>query len=84
VEKVDSNGLPLANAEFELRTVGGQLVQRGVTNQGGILVFEGLETGTFTLSETRPPAGFLVVEHSQVIEFTAGESRVECFVKIVR
>ena len=82
IEKVDENGLPLAGAEFELRTAGGQLLHRVTTNQGGIAAIEGLATGTFVLTETRPPQGFEVVEVSRTIEFVAGESRTERFVNL--
>ena len=82
IEKVDGNGLPLSGAEFELRRPNGELVHRAVTNQGGIISIEGLETGTFVLTETRPPQGFEIVEPSRTIEFVAGQSRIERFVNL--
>ena len=82
IEKVDANGLPLAGAEFELRTPAGELLHRVVTNQGGIVAIEGLATGTFVLSETRAPQGFEIIEVSRVIEFVSGESRTERFVNL--
>jgi len=80
IEKVDTEGNPLANAEFEIRTLDGALISRGVTNQGGMLIFTGLEPGAFEITETRAPAGFVITEPSRAIQVIAGQSLTERFV----
>ena len=80
IEKVDEGGNPLAGAEFEIRRPSGELVHRGVTNNGGIISIPNLEPGTFIIEETRAPQGFVITEVARTVEFVAGQSRTERFV----
>jgi len=80
VEKVDSNGNPLAGAHFEVRTLAGARVAQGVTNAGGMWAVTGLATGSYEIIETRAPEGFLITEPSRPIEIRGGQTRTERFV----
>jgi len=80
IEKVDEDGNPLAGAEFEVRRLNGELVVRGVTNQGGLFTVPNLAPGAYEVIETRPPAGFVVTEPSRAIEIVAGQTRTERFI----
>ena len=80
IEKVDTEGNPLAGAEFEVRRLNGELVHRVVTNSGGTAVIDVLAPGAYTITETRAPDGFAIVEPSRAIQVVAGETLVERFV----
>ena len=80
IEKVDSQGNPLTGARFELRTLTGLLVYTGVTNQGGMITIPHLNPGSFMLTETVAPQGFVITEPSRAIEIVAGQTLTERFV----
>ena len=80
IEKVDPNGNPLANAEFEIRRLNGELVYRLITNQGGLITIAHLLPGTYIIEETRAPEGFAIVEPARAIEVVAGQTLIERFV----
>ena len=80
LEKVDTEGNPLANAEFEIRTLGGELLHRVVTNQGGVATIEHMEPMAVEIIETRPPEGHVIVEPSRTVQIRAGQTLVERFV----
>lgn len=59
MKKVDArNGAALAGAEFTLTNEAGELLRTGVTDEQGLLLFRELPLGTFTLTETKIPAGY--------------------------
>jgi uncharacterized surface anchored protein len=80
IEKVDENGSPLGNAEFEVRTVNGALIQRVVTNNGGVATAPNLEPGVYIIEETRPPTGFIITEGARTVEFIAGQNMTQRFI----
>jgi len=80
IEKVDTDGNPLAGAEFEIRRLNGELTRRVVTGSGGTAVVDILEPGAYHIIETRAPAGHAITEPARAIEIVAGETRVERFV----
>jgi len=80
IEKVDQDGNPLGDAEFEVRRLNGELVHRVVTNQGGMAIIDVLAPGSYELIETRAPEGFAIVEPSRAIQVVAGQTLVERFV----
>ncbi|MCL1996852.1 MAG: SpaA isopeptide-forming pilin-related protein [Defluviitaleaceae bacterium] len=79
IEKVDTQGLPLAGATFEVRNADGELLHRGVTNNGGLLTISGLQPGTLVIEETIAPDGFVITEMARTIGVSAGERRTERF-----
>ena len=80
IEKVDTEGNPLQGAEFEVRTIAGALVYRGVTCCGGVITIDRLEPMALVLTESRAPSGFAITEPSRKIEIVAGQTLVERFV----
>jgi uncharacterized surface anchored protein len=82
IEKLDGNGLPLANATFEIRTLAGALVTEVVSNQGGVAIVDGLEPGAYEIIETIPPTGYVIVSHSRIVEFVAGQSITVRFINL--
>jgi len=80
IEKVDTQGNPLPNAEFEVRTLSGALLHRGTTTNGGIISIARLDPMAVIITETRAPDGFLITEPSRTVEIVAGETHVERFV----
>ncbi|OXS69845.1 minor capsid protein [Priestia filamentosa] len=56
IVKVDSTtGNRLAGAQFELRNQGNRVIQKGSTNDKGILLFQGLVVGEYLLVEVQAP-----------------------------
>ena len=80
IEKVCTDGNPLQGAEFEIRTLGGNLVQRVTTAQGGLATVTGLEPGSFQVTEVRAPSGFVLDSRTQTVEVRAGETATLRFV----
>jgi uncharacterized surface anchored protein len=74
IEKVDGDGNPLSGAEFEVRTMAGALVHRGITNNSGVLTLPRLEPNMYQIFETRAPEGFVLNSNAQFVEVRAGEN----------
>ena len=59
ITKVDSTtGKRLPGAHFELRNQENKVIQKGSTNNEGILLFQGLLNGEYVLIETQTPKGY--------------------------
>lgn len=57
--KTDTNGEPLAGAEFEIQNAAGAVVDEGiVTGADGRAAVTGLAEGSYTLVETKAPEGY--------------------------
>ncbi|MCL2853162.1 MAG: SpaA isopeptide-forming pilin-related protein [Defluviitaleaceae bacterium] len=80
IEKVDTDGVPLQGAEFEVRTLSGELIHRGTTNNGGAITIPQLDPGAYTITESRAPDGFVITEPSRAIQIVAGQTLTERFV----
>ncbi|WP_343209278.1 SpaA isopeptide-forming pilin-related protein [Anaerolentibacter hominis] len=59
VVKTDEEGKPLAGASFELRDEKGKLIQEAVSDAQGSAVFRNLHFGTYQITETKAPDGFV-------------------------
>lgn len=61
LKKVDSEDhtMVLQGAEFTLKNSGGAVIQTGTTDENGRIHFKCLTEGTYTLTETKAPAGYL-------------------------
>lgn len=59
--KVDQlTGIPLENTKIEIYTMDGILVDSGVTNENGEILFENLEYGNYYIIEKEAPDGYQV------------------------
>lgn len=72
VEKEVTVTGPLAGATFELTLNGTDKVYTATSDENGALEFKGLDEGTYTLVETKAPAGYTVnnTPHEVVISAT--------------
>lgn len=58
VKKDEDTGAVLQGAEFDLLNADEEVVASGVTSQSGVLEFNDLPEGEYTLVETRAPTGY--------------------------
>ncbi len=63
LEKVDTEGNPLAGAAFALLNIYGEQVMTAVSDADGITRFVKIPYGQYTLSETQAPDGFSPMEY---------------------
>lgn len=54
----NQNDIPLSGAEFALMDSNGNVIKRESSNKDGIVQFNGLNKGEYTLKETVPPKGY--------------------------
>ncbi len=57
--KQDENGKPLTGVEFALMKVDGTALMRAVSDANGIVTFEQIPYGSYTVVETKPLSGYL-------------------------
>lgn len=62
IAKVDREYFPLAGAEFTLYDSAGKIIKRLVTGSNGIVIFDGLDLGKYTIKETKAPDEYVLVE----------------------
>ncbi len=70
VKIADDTKVPLANAEFTLFDEAGNAVKTDVSNANGVVKFDGLVAGDYTLKETRSPEGYLLSEEVWTVTVT--------------
>ncbi|QEL77905.1 choice-of-anchor A family protein [Bacillus sp. JAS24-2] len=75
VTKKDSeSGKVLAGAEFKLKNEAGQVVgEAKTTNKDGVVKFENLVPGKYTLEETKAPEGYKALEVTVEVNVVANE-----------
>lgn len=56
----DKNNMPLAGAEFALYDSAGNFIKSDTSNENGVVKFDGLVAGDYTIQETRSPEGYLL------------------------
>ena len=72
IQKLDKETkLPLAEAEFEVRSMDGSLVKTVITDASGIANVAHLEDGYYTVKETKAPAGYLLNTETQTVRIQA-------------
>ncbi len=69
--KTNPSGLPLAGAEFKL-TKGATELTGKVTNDAGKILVTGLESGTWLVTETKAPDGYIIDTASKNVEVSYG------------
>lgn len=73
IYKLDSDGkTPLKGAEFEIADATGKVLDKGVTGEDGKLNFARLAPGTYTVKETKAPAGYQLL--ADTITVTVNEN----------
>lgn len=71
INKTDTDGNPLANAEFSLFAENGTVpIKQGVTYNDGILRMKTIYPGDYILMETKTPAGFVVSGQKYAVKVT--------------
>jgi hypothetical protein len=71
IRKTDPNGRPLANACFDLAEDG---AGAACTNENGELVFSGLVPGTYNVTETQAPDGYLAAPEINPVTVRPGST----------
>lgn len=66
----------LKDAEFKLKDADGNVIETGVTNRNGALIFEDLAIGKYTLIETKAPEGYRLLIGEISVEITTGDLHV--------
>lgn len=77
--KKDANGEPLMGTEFKLVDIDGNVYMpiTASTNSEGIITWTELPFGTYTLTETKAPAGASLMKEPMVIEITSETPDIE-------
>ncbi|MGY2611809.1 MSCRAMM family protein [Bacillus pretiosus] len=74
IKKDAESGKVLEGAEFRLKNENGQLVgEAETTNKDGVVQFDNLEPGKYTLEETKAPEGYKAVEVTVEVNVVANE-----------
>ena len=68
--KVDSQNtaIVLSDAEFTLTSQDGEVTKTATSDENGKIVFENISEGTYTLSETKAPEGYLPSEETLTVK----------------
>ncbi|EEL66556.1 hypothetical protein COJ57_11035 [Bacillus cereus] len=74
IKKDSESGKVLAGAEFKLKNEAGQVVgEAKTTNKDGVVKFESLVPGKYTLEETKAPEGYKALEVTVEVNVVANE-----------
>ncbi|MCU7662227.1 MSCRAMM family protein [Bacillus thuringiensis] len=74
IKKDAESGKVLAGAEFKLKNEAGQVVgEAKITNKDGVVKFESLVPGKYTLEETKAPEGYKALEVTVEVNVVANE-----------
>lgn len=72
--KYDANSNPLVGAEFTLYDSGDSAVGTATSGTDGVVLFENVQYGVYTIQETTPPEGYLL--SSEVLNATVTQNGV--------
>ncbi|MFC0015427.1 MULTISPECIES: Cna B-type domain-containing protein [Allobacillus] len=75
IYKVDENGDPLAGAMFELNGSDG-FSMTGTSDEFGLIIFDELPLGEYTLTETKAPEGYRLLEGERTISISSDQLHV--------
>ncbi|MFE7376321.1 SpaA isopeptide-forming pilin-related protein, partial [Bacillus cereus] len=74
IKKDAESGKVLAGAEFKLKNEAGQVVgEAKTTNKDGVVTFENVVPGKYTLEETKAPEGYKALEVTVDVNIVANE-----------
>ncbi len=68
INKADENGSSLKGAEFTLFDLNGNPVKTAVTNENGLAQFNNVQSGKYTIRETKAPEGYTISDKSVPVE----------------
>ncbi len=72
--KLDSQTMkPLANATFKFKQVGGTYEKEYTTDQNGEIKLDRLDEGTYTVTETKAPEGYLIDNAERTVKVEGNE-----------
>ncbi|MCF0149651.1 MAG: prealbumin-like fold domain-containing protein, partial [Clostridium sp.] len=74
---VDEEGKFLANAEFTLYDLDGNVVQVKMTDENGVALFESIAYGNYLIKETKAPKGYL--KEDTEIEVVVDSQKTQVF-----
>ncbi len=72
--KLDSETMkPLANAVFKFKLVGGTFEEEYTTDENGEVKLDNLESGSYTVTETKAPDGYLIDDAERIVKVEGNE-----------
>ena len=80
IQKVDkTTNEPLAGAQFQIRTTGGQVLDNVITTVDGTATTIALDAGQYIVSEIHAPDGYVVDEASRIVTVQNNEISLQRF-----
>lgn len=80
ISKVDKvSNAPLAGAEFQIRTLDGQVLDTVTTGKDGLASSIVLDPGQYIVSEIHAPDGYVMDENSRIVTVNLNESSLQKF-----
>ena len=74
IKKTDGDLYPLEGAEFTLYDEGGAIISKLISGVDGLVLFEGLAPGKYSVKETAAPAVYDLFAESLTVEITGAQS----------
>ncbi len=73
IKKADKDGKALSGAEFTLFSADGKILQKKTTGSNGLAIFSGLESGEYSVQETKAPAHYELYNTPLNVTLSAGK-----------
>ncbi|WP_077326399.1 SpaA isopeptide-forming pilin-related protein [Virgibacillus siamensis] len=76
VKKVNKQGNPVEGVTFEVKNSQGEFIVEGTSNEDGLVVFENLSPGHFTVHETKAPEGYALNQTAYDVQVKNGKKTI--------